>query len=185
MWDDDEVNEKKRDLPNLEVTTAWCIENHLCEPTALGSALNLSVNTIQQIVTSKLDGWISYGSIWWTLQRLRTEFAAALPSSDFGHPLKDACDPLTEQAKLLGRLGPYDSQRISNAANDVVRKIQDRQRAIGALPAEARLAEGVHGKRFFFANRSRLPSARQQDSAPLTSGGSRWPPSGEPGGRTT
>ncbi|WP_437678883.1 hypothetical protein [Sorangium sp. So ce131] len=149
VWDDEDIARKRAALPNLEVTEGWCLENHFCDPGALESALSLSAGAVQAVLDAELDGWLGYGAIWWTLQRLREGFSAVLPPSDLGHPQKDPCLPWRDEGAFLERLRPYGDRLRTMDVDRVVREIRARKTALDALAAGERLAKGVHGKRFF------------------------------------
>lgn len=166
VWDDGQVTAVKTRLPNLEVTSGWCIENHLCMPAEVESALSLPAGSIEADVSRTLDGWICYGAIWWTLQRMRDQFASTLPSSDLGHPKKDPCDPIRDEAALRARLEVLRANLVAMEIERVIGDIKARLGAISALPPQDRLESGIHGKLFFkeVIARALSQAVRQQDA---------------------
>ncbi len=151
VWDDAQVAEKKALRPNLEVTRGWCIENHFCHPADLESAFALAPGTIQAEVDQVLDGWSRYGSIWWTLQRVREDIAARLPSSKLGHPVEAPCD-LDQDARALRQgLQGYQALFGARTVDTLIEEIRARKSELDALPARDRIEQGLHGKRFFRA----------------------------------
>ncbi|EYF02594.1 DUF4435 domain-containing protein [Chondromyces apiculatus] len=149
VWDEADVQQQTSALPGLKVTEAWCIESYFCEPGLLETALGLPAGSVQQPITPQVDGWLCYGAIWWTLQRWRESFAAALPSSDFGHPAKDACHPVQDEPTLRKRLDGCQASLHSIPTDQIVAAIQARLREIDALAVAGKLEKGIHGKRFF------------------------------------
>jgi hypothetical protein len=149
VWDDAKVAEKKAQLPNLEVTRGWCIENHFCHPADVESALALDQGTIEAEIDQVLDGWIRYGSIWWTLQRVREDIAAKLPSSKLGHPIEAPCD-LDQDARALRQgLQGYQALFGARTVDALIEEIRARKREVDALPARDRIEQGLHGKHLF------------------------------------
>lgn len=166
VWDDTQVVAVKQRLQNLEVTSGWCIENHLCLPAEVESALSLTAGSIETDISRTLDGWVCHGAIWWTLQRMRDYFASALPSSEFGHPMKDPCDPIRDEAALRSRLEVLRESLGAMEIESVIGRIHDRLQAVNALPPQDRLERGIHGKLFFreAVARALSQAVRQQDA---------------------
>lgn len=149
VWDDAQVAAEKAQLPNLEVTRGWCIENHFCHPADVERALALDQGTIQAEVDRVVDGWIRYGSIWWTLQRVREDIAARLPSLKLGHPVEAPCD-LDQDARALRQgLQGYQALFGARTVDTLIEEIRARKSELDALPARDRIEQGLHGKRFF------------------------------------
>jgi hypothetical protein len=149
VWDNAKVAETKAKLPNLEVTTGWCIENHFCHPADVESALSLDQGTLQAEVDQVLDGWIRYGSIWWTLQRVREDIAARLPSLKLGHPVKAPCE-LDQDARALRQgLQGYQALFGTRDVDALIAEIRARKREVDALPVHDRIEQGLHGKLLF------------------------------------
>lgn len=149
VWDDAQIAEKKAELPNLEVTRGWCIENHFCHPADVESALSLAPGTIQAEVDRVLDGWIRYGSIWWTLQRVREGIVSRLPSSKLGHPIHDPCDLDGDARALRERLQGYQALSGTRDVEALIAGIRARKREVDAWPARDKIERGLHGKLLF------------------------------------
>lgn len=149
VWDDAQVTNQKATLPNLEVTRGWCIENHFCHPADLESALSLAQGTIEAEVDRVLDGWVGYGAIWWTLQRVREDIAARLPPSTLGHPIHDPCD-LDQDARALRQgLQGYQALFSTRTVDTLIADIRARKSEMDALPVRDRIEQSLHGKRLF------------------------------------
>lgn len=149
VWDDAQVADMKAKLPNLEVTRGWCIENHLCFPADVEKALALPEGTIQAEVDRVLDGWISYGAVWWTLQRVREGIMSGLPPSKLGHPVDYPCDLETDARTLREQLKNYPALFEAREVDALISEMRNRKRTMDALPIRDRIEQGVHGKQFF------------------------------------
>jgi hypothetical protein len=149
VWDDAQVAEKKKDRPNLEVTEGWCIENHFCHPAYVESALSLAQGAIAAKVDRVLDGWICYGSIWWTLQRAREDITARLPSSKLGHPVDDPCDLDKDARALRQGLQGYQALFGTRTVDALIDEIRVRKHGMDALSVHDRIEQGLHGKLLF------------------------------------
>ncbi len=148
-WTQTEVEEARREQPQLYITTGWCLENLFLSPAWLQSY----DERVGDALSSKREEWVRAGALWWTLQRAREaqqQWQTEIGWS-YGSPPKKL--DLSSKKALAESLSAVISEQVRRESSfepeAVAETFEKRCKEMLQLPEAEQWSTGVHGKRAF------------------------------------